>query len=158
MSPNFKITRALTSGRNVETREAIRLLLAGKRPSEVYKKLQISPGTVLYWFSVALKAGLVRRPPPRASALLGRVRKMKLSGMTYAQIAKRMKVSPQRVTQIMLSASIPFGPGVCSGCGRRVDRLNRHHPSYDSDDVIPLCKACHARAHYNPNTLTNIKN
>ena len=45
--------------------------------------------------------------------------------------------------------------GFCELCGRRVDKLERHHESYRPERTIYICHRCHHKLHFLPWQLTD---
>lgn len=90
------------------------------------------------------------------------IRWLLTNGWTTSEIAKKLRISRQRVHQIahryesraraLLNGAVERGeimkPTACQRCEAFTPDLEAHHPDYDKAlDVIWLCPRCHAVVH-----------
>ena len=122
------------------------LLLAGVRPTQITRGLGLRLARVRqvrHWL------GLPKEPRTArfnwdTESLIPLVLTLRQSGISYAQIALRVKRWP---SSILRSLALRLGPlpKTCARCRRPAAQW--HHTSYVPERAQPLCLRCHASAH-----------
>lgn len=95
---------------------------------------------------------------------------MRLAGFTYAQIAKKVGISRQRVQQLLSPPKairdyvVRKYNGLCQDCGLIVGKSGHvHHQNGNSEDyndienLILLCISCHRKRHDFQNSFPKLK-
>jgi DNA-binding CsgD family transcriptional regulator len=95
---------------------------------------------------------------------------LKLQGLTYRDIGKKLNISGQRVQQILSPPAYirnlvcQKADGKCQVCGKFVgDSGDVHHNGYDFENydevqnLTLLCISCHRKAHALPEVLKELK-
>jgi hypothetical protein len=93
------------------------------------------------------------KPRGESSPNRAKARKLKIKGLSYAEIGKRLGVSRQRAQQLV--APTPLARKLaraemgerCAACGATERKLHLHHDSYESAPSRLLCVPCHRKAH-----------
>lgn len=130
----------------------IKKLRSGLSPMQIRTEHpQIDPSQISYWRA---KLGI---PPFKRGRKKGHgeawfrrnrtVRKLKSSGMTYAEIGRKYGVSRQRAQQYLMPPEPVNAASKCEVCGDTCRLMNRHHTDYSCDQTQKLCVKCHCIAH-----------
>jgi transcriptional regulator with XRE-family HTH domain len=81
--------------------------------------------------------------------LLNRAKELKREGVSYKEIARTIGVSREGLIAHFQKGNSRPGPGLCSICGKEVEKRVRHHTDYgDLNQVTPVCMPCHHNLHY----------
>lgn len=85
--------------------------------------------------------------------------RLKLRGLSYARIGKRLKISRQRAQQVVKPTHMTYqlvlsrSNGKCEECGAPVEQGHVHHLRADEWDfnnecnLLVVCKSCHRILH-----------
>ena len=124
------------------------LLKAGKTPKEIKSIIGYVHGS--YVSRVRREIGMVAFSPGapkgyRNKNIAERVRKMKVAGMSYAEIGRALGFSHQRAQQYIMRSKPSKTPKECSKCKAIGLGFHRHHCDYNNDDVEILCPRCHPK-------------
>ena len=120
-----------------------RLLLMGLRPIQIRRQFLVITPTRISFCIKRLGIPNFQRGRTANAMQEKTIRKLKSEGYSYAQIAKRYKVSYQAF-QRYFRKDRAIGTA-CAKCGTTRALLQRHHVNYETGECVLLCPACHSQ-------------